>query len=184
MTKGSVPPSADSVGDNSDSVHWYVVQTAPRKEFTAQFHLRNQNFETFCPAIHKTVRHARQLRNVRAPLFPRYIFVQMDLGKQRWRSVNGTIGVISIITSGDHPTPVPQGLVEDLIAATDSTNGVRLDRGLAIGDSVEIKQGPFAGFMAKLIRLDAGGRVRLLLETMGNSMPVVINAASLRKVST
>jgi transcription antitermination factor NusG len=55
----------------------------------------------------KTIRHARKLTNVTAPLFPGYIFVQLDLTRDRWRSVNGTFGIASLIMQGERPHAVP-----------------------------------------------------------------------------
>ena len=78
--------------------------------------LAAQGFRTHFPTIQKTIRHARQLRTVRAPLFPRYIFLILDLGRDRWLSVRSTVGVSSLYTCEDRPVPVPEGIVETLIA--------------------------------------------------------------------
>jgi len=77
---------------------------------------------THFPTIQKTIRHARQLRAVQAPLFPRYIFVILDLGRGRWLSVRGTVGVSSPFSSEDRPVPVPEGIVETLIQNSDEAN--------------------------------------------------------------
>src|SRR5215469_10844725 len=60
---------------------WHLVHTLPHCERRAQLHLGAQGFRTHFPTIEKTNRHARQLRTVRAPLFPRYIFLILDLGR-------------------------------------------------------------------------------------------------------
>jgi transcriptional antiterminator RfaH len=75
----------------------------------AQTQLVAQGFHTFLPRFRKTVRHARKLMTVNASFFNRYLFVALDLGRDQWRSVNGTFGVTSIITDGAFPIPVPQG---------------------------------------------------------------------------
>src|SRR5262249_54294718 len=91
---------------------WYLVHTLPHCERRAQLHLGAQGFRTHFPTIQKTIRHARQLRTVRAPLFPRYVFLILDLGRDRWLSVWGTAGVSSLYSCGDRPVPVPEGIVE------------------------------------------------------------------------
>src|SRR5262249_5041714 len=101
---------------------WFLVHTLPHNERRAQLHLGAQGFRTHFPTIQKTIRHARQLRTVRAPLFPRYIFLILDLGRDRWLSVWGTVGVSSLYTCEDRPVPVPEGIVETLIANTDEAN--------------------------------------------------------------
>ena len=72
------------------------------------------------------------------PLFPGYIFIVIDLSKQRWRSINGTFGVASLIMGAEQPTPVPSGVVEALVASGESRGVVRLDDSLEIGQKVRI----------------------------------------------
>src|SRR5437773_533892 len=110
---------------------WFLVHTLPHNERRAQLHLGAQGFRTHFPTIEKTIRHARQLRTVRAPLFPRYLFLILDLGRDRWLSVRGTFGVSSLFTSEDRPVPVPEGVVETLIENTDEANLALFSSGLA-----------------------------------------------------
>src|SRR5262245_50576199 len=137
-------------------------------------HLGAQGLRTHFPTIEKTIRHARQLRTVRAPLFPRYIFLILDLGRDRWLSVWGTIGVSSLFTCDDRPVPVPQGIVETLIENTDEANLALFTSGLSRGQSVRILAGPFANFVGRLERLDDAGRVCVLLDMMGAAVPVAL----------
>lgn len=76
---------------------WYVVYTRARGEAWAAGNLVRQDFEVYFPKIRQEVRHARRIRSVLAPLFPRYLLVRLDTENQRWRSVNGTFGVSHII---------------------------------------------------------------------------------------
>src|SRR5262245_46760695 len=94
---------------------WFLVNTHPKLESRAELHLVWQGFRTYFPTIQKTIRHARQLRTVRAPLFPRYMFLILDLGRDRWLSVRSTVGVSSLFTCEGRPVPVPEGVVETLI---------------------------------------------------------------------
>ena len=158
---------------------WFLVHTQPHNERKAELHLGAQGFRTHFPQIQKTIRHARQLRNVRAPLFPRYVFVILDLGRDQWLSVRSTIGVSSLFTCGDRPVPVPQGVVEALIARTDEAGLALFDAGLTAGQTVRILSGPFADFVGTLERLDAAGRVRVLLTMMGTAVPVMLHRSAL-----
>jgi transcriptional antiterminator RfaH len=157
---------------------WYLVHTHPHGERRAQLHLGAQGFRTHFSTIERTIRHARQLRTVRAPLFPRYIFLILDLGRDRWLSVGGTVAVSSLYTCNDRPVPVPEGIVETLIANTDEAN-LALFSSLKTGQSVRILSGPFANFVGKLERLDAAGRVRVLLEMMGTAVPVALRRSAI-----
>ena len=96
------------------------MHARPKCEAKARLNLAAQGFRAFLPQVRKTVRHARQLRTVRAPLFPRYLFVELDLARDRWLSVRSTIGVASLFTSSEgQPIPVPRGVVEALLEQCD-----------------------------------------------------------------
>jgi len=158
---------------------WFLVHTLPHNERRAQLHLGAQGFRTHFPTIEKTIRHARQLRTVRAPLFPRYLFLVLDLGRDRWLSVWGTVGVSTLYSCEDRPVPVPEGIVEALIENSDEANLALFTSGLATGQSVRILSGPFANFVGTLERLDAAGRVRVLLEMMGTAVPVAVRRSAI-----
>jgi transcription antitermination factor NusG len=74
--------------------------------------------------------------------------------------------------AGEYPQPVPVGVVEAMIAATDGNGRQVFDTDLVIGSSVRVLAGPFADQLGRLSRLDDAGRVHVLLEIMGASIPV------------
>jgi transcription elongation factor/antiterminator RfaH len=155
---------------------WFLAHTLPRGERKAEMHLRAQGFRTYLPQIDKTIRHARQFRNVRAALFPRYIFLILDLSRDRWLSVRSTVGVSSLFTCEGRPVPVPAGIVESLIAHSDrNLTGPELTK----GQSVRIVSGPFADLVGTLVRLDDSGRTRVLLDIMGSGVPVAVHRLAL-----
>ena len=88
---------------------WFLAHTLPKSEWKAELHLGAQGFRTYLPQIRKTIRHARQLKTVQAPLFPRYLFVILDLERDRWLSVRSTVGVSRLFTTrmvGRSPFPL------------------------------------------------------------------------------
>src|SRR6516162_5692571 len=115
---------------------WFVARVLPHQETRAQFNLHRLGFRSFLPRLRRTIRHARRLRDTLKPLFPGYIFIIIDLSKHRWRSVNGTFGVASLIMGAEQPIPVPPGVVEALAASCESRGVVRIDDGLEIGQKV------------------------------------------------
>jgi transcriptional antiterminator RfaH len=155
-------------------VRWFAVHTQPHREFRANQQLENQGFQVFLPKRLKTIRHARKLTNVSAPFFPRYLFIQLDLSQHRWRSVNGSFGVSSLVMQGDLPHPVPHGVVEAMIASVDPAGLLCLSQHLSVGDRVRLAAGPFADKLGILDRLDDSGRVRVLLEIMGGTVRVQV----------
>jgi len=64
---------------SSLSSRWYVVQTHSQAEAKACGHLQRQGFEIYLPKYLKRRRHARRTETVIAPLFPRYLFVAVDM---------------------------------------------------------------------------------------------------------
>ncbi len=150
---------------------WYVATTLPHRERLAEANLANQNYRSFLPIHVETRRHARQFRTVLAPVFPRYIFVILDVGQQRWRSVNGTLGVQRLITDGERPLAVAHGVVETLVQSSDQRGALIYEAdNLAIGDRVRLVAGPFAGSLGTLQRLDGSGRVQVLLDLLGGAV--------------
>jgi transcriptional antiterminator RfaH len=117
------------------------------------------------------------LRETLQPLFPGYIFIAIDLSKQRWRSINGTFGVASLIMGAEQPMPVPPGVVEGLVASCER-GGAVLSDSLEIGQTVRIVTGPFAETLCRLTHLDDRGRVRVLLEIMGMEVAVQVNRSA------
>jgi transcription elongation factor/antiterminator RfaH len=171
VLKGAVPTQFKLI---SPGERWYVVHTRPHAEWRARTHLENQGFQTFLPKRLKTVRHARKITTLTGPFFPRYLFVVLDLSRDQWRSVKGTIGVSSLIMQGDLPHPVPFGLVESLTTLTDAEGMLRLDAEFQVGDRVRLTAGVFAERLGICERLDDSGRVRVLLDIMGGRVPVLV----------
>jgi transcription elongation factor/antiterminator RfaH len=156
---------------------WFVVRTQPHREAQAERQLANQDYRIFLPRFRKSRRHARKFEIVSAPLFPGYLFVILDLTRDRWRSVNGTHGVDRLLTRAGAPEPVPHGLVEQLLTAIDAEGVVRLHPNLQFGQMVRVSAGPFAGLVGRLQQLDDSGRVRILLEILGGKVPVLLSEA-------
>ncbi len=162
---------------------WYVVYTLPHREFEAERQLTAQGFRAFLPSHWKTVRHARRFRTVKAAFFPRYLFVELAFGRDRWRSVNGTIGVSHLIMEGERPKPAPPGVVEGLMsfAVTDGTLDFNAD--LHEGQAVRILSGPFANAIGTLVKLTSSERVQVLLDIMGSSIALSMTTKALAPVA-
>src|SRR3546814_6737532 len=82
---------------------WYVAQTQAQGEERARLNLERQGFRTYLPRYRRERRHARRRDVVKAPLFPGYIFIELDLEQSPWRSINGTFGVTRLVCHADTP---------------------------------------------------------------------------------
>ncbi|MDT3378330.1 transcriptional activator RfaH [Labrys neptuniae] len=167
---------------NMRGQRWYVVQTRARSEETARFNLENQGFEVFLPRTLRTVLHARKRRTAFHALFPGYLFVRLDLERERWRSINGTIGVVQVVMGSNLPLPVPEGVVETILTYVDAEGVARLDRDLAQGQTVRVTLGPFTESIGPLMRLDPNERARVLLEIMGRAVEINLPRRALEAV--
>jgi transcription elongation factor/antiterminator RfaH len=154
---------------------WYVVRTLAQRERHAVQQLTNQDYRAFLPLHLKNRRHARKVETISSPLFPRYLFTILDLTRDRWRSINGTLGVERLLMCGGEPQPVPLGLVENLMLAADDDGTVHFGYALHPGQRIKVAAGPFADLVGRLERLDDRGRVSVLLELLGGSVRVALS---------
>src|SRR5262249_51141575 len=156
---------------------WYVVQTRPHAELKAVSHLERQGFRTYLPRYLKRRRHARRTEIVPAVLFPRYLFVAVDLAAQRWRSIHSTIGVTHLVSNGDAPVSVPDKIVEELRQRHDERGFVRLDqrRRFAPGDPVRVLEGAFTACLGLFESMTDSERVSILLDLLGRKVRVMLD---------
>jgi transcriptional antiterminator RfaH len=163
------------------AARWYVVCTHPHKEATALGHLERQGFLGFLPQIRKVVRGQRRVQQVLRPLFPRYLFVSLDLDSQGWRKVRHTVGVSSLVMEGERPKPVPRGLVEELVCRTTAGDGVSVASGVAVGERVQFVGGPLAERIGQLIAMKDTERAIVLLSMLGSEREVAVGVAHLQR---
>jgi transcriptional antiterminator RfaH len=156
---------------------WYVVQTQPHAEAKAAAHLRRQGFETYVPRILKRRRHARRVDMVAAPLFPRYMFVIVDLAAQRWRAIQSTIGVTRLVCNGDQPAAIGTQVIDELRSREDERGFVRLDQRprFAAGDRIRVLEGVFSTCLGLFEGMTDGERVTILLDLLGRKVRVVLD---------
>ena len=166
-----------------NNITWCVAHTQPLKEVVAKQHLLDQGFEVYLPRFKKIIRHARKAEEKLLPLFPRYIFVGMNLEKDGWRRINGTRGVSHLLMSNDlNPAKVPTRIVHELRAGEVSDGIVHVSSlvTFAKGEKVRIVEGAFADQMAVFESMDDKSRVQLLLTFMGREMRVTLPEYAVR----
>lgn len=159
---------------------WYVVHTHARAEAMAREHLERQGFETYLPRYLRRRRHARRVEEIPAPLFPRYMFVAFDPGSVAWRPILSTIGVSDLLSEGETPLPVPDGVVEEISAREDGSGLVSLAREAPYqpGDMVRVTGGPMSGLVGLFDGLSDRERIWVLLDLLGRQLRVKVQDAA------
>jgi transcriptional antiterminator RfaH len=159
---------------------WYVVQSQPNAERKAILHLERQGFSTYLPRYLKRRRHARKVEIVPAPLFPRYLFVSIDLGAQRWRSIFSTVGVSRLVCNGEMPTPISDYVLDTLRGREDAGGYVRLEHrpNFNPGDRIRVLDGAFADCLGLYEGMRDSDRVAILLDLLGRKVRVTVDVES------
>jgi len=160
-------------------MRWFAVNTHPSQEAKATANLMRQGWTTFYPRTPKTIRHSRRIRTELRPFFPGYVFVALDPLRDAWRAVDSTYGVRQLVRQGELPAPLPPGIVEGLQAMMAEDGRIIFTSALNQGDKVRFLAGPFADMIGSLERLDANGRVLVLLDLLGRATHVQAKAADL-----
>jgi transcriptional antiterminator RfaH len=159
-------------------VRWYVVQTQVNGEAKAAQNLLRQGYEVYLPRYLKRRRHARKVDFTAKPLFPRYMFVAIDMATQRWRSIQSTFGVARLVTHGDDPAPVAGDVLRLLKAREDSNGFIQLDcrPQFLQGDRVRVLSGPFSDNLGLFDGMGDRDRVAILLDLLGRKVRVSLDA--------
>jgi transcriptional antiterminator RfaH len=160
---------------------WYLIQTKPRQELIAKENLSNQGYECFLPMLHSEKIVRKALSILAAPLFPRYLFIQLDkdFGSKSWSPIRSTRGVSNLVRFGIEPAKVPDELVNFMRQRAQNYKWVKPL--FESGQSIKIHSGPFANFEAIYQGMDANQRIIVLLEFMGK---LVVSHVELEAVRT
>ena len=164
---------------------WHVAYTKPLQEKKALFNLTQQNFKAFFPQYQKRCRHARRVQMRSYPLFPRYLFVQLNQNAS-WHAISSTRGISYLLTDPGTSKPIPlqNTTIEDLLGKEDEEGNVPLES-LAlfeVGEQLRIKEGPFADQIVTYEGMDEAQRVNILLKFMEKEVKLQLPIYALDKV--
>lgn len=162
---------------------WYAVHAHAHGENKAAAHLQRQGFETYLPRYLKRRRHARRIETVAAPLFPRYLFVAIDIATQRWRAIQSTVGVVGLVRNGEALASVPAQVIAALKQREDERGFIQVSDKprFAPGDKIRVVDGVFSDCLGMFEGSDQD-RVSILLDLLGRKVRVVIDDLSVAAV--
>ena len=124
-------------------------------------------------------------------VFPGYLLVRVDLDDDSWYVVRNTPGVTGFVGLGARPTALTRKEVESVLAVklddVDSAGGGRKSRPrgmqFEIGESVRVKEGPFADFTGTISEINEDQlKLKVLVNIFGRETPVELDFAQVAKL--
>jgi transcription antitermination factor NusG len=144
--------------------YWTVAVAQTSREDFVQTLLKREGFEVYWPRI-------RAGQKISA-LFPGYLMVRVAV---RWYPIRWCPGVLKVLMTGDRPAKLADTVVDE-IKGREVRGFVKLPKppGLKPGDQVRVKSGAFSGRTAIYDGMSGPERERVLLDLLGQSVPVLI----------
>ena len=153
---------------------WYVIRTKSGRELQAQEHLQRQDYPTYLPRILTRVRRFGRRVQTATPLFPQYLFLNLEVGVKDLAPVKSTQGVAGIVRFGEEYAVVHATVISTLRAQEDAA-GFRPERSLLTPQcKVRITGGAFFGLEGIYLNESPRDRVTVLLNLLGRETALKI----------
>ena len=145
--------------------NWYLIKTKPQQEAIATQNLTNQDFDVFFP---KAV-----IKNKTTPLFPSYLFIELDDKIQNWTPIRSTKGVSNFVRFGLSFAKVPNQIINLIKIQQQQT----IEKMINIcshhkGDHLEIQTGVFKGQQVIFQNYSSSERIIVLLKLIGQQQKI------------
>jgi len=179
---------------------WYVVHTQSgyEKKVTANLHARIQSmnmedqiYEVVIPMEEVVeIKNGKKV-NVMKKVFPGYLLVRCEMSDESWYCIRNTPGVTGFVGQSDRgqrPAPLrrrevrtflsPKGLAGDSETARPKP---KLD--YEEGESVRVKEGPFADFLGTVAEINADHmKLKVLVNIFGRETLVEMDFSQVAKL--
>ena len=162
----------------AEEARWYVVHTYSGYEnkvaSTLEKTVENRSMQDLIPDILVPTEKVTEVkdnktREVERKIFPGYVFVKMVLTNESWyvvRNIRGCTGFVG--PDNTKPLPLTDEEVQKLGVEKKS-----VEVSYQVGDSVNIVDGPFDGFVGTVENIDLEkNRVRVTINMFGRETPV------------
>ena len=158
---------------------WYALYTKPNSEYQVARILKHHGFETYLPDIELLKAH-RMCK--RAPFFPCYLFMKIDLETVHASRWLWTPGLRCIVTRGDQPVSVPDKVINLMRHKLNEFKTARSQSECSFkpGETVRITNGPFRDMLAVFDKpITPSERVQILFHVLGRASRVQIDISDL-----
>ena len=178
-------------------VKWYVVHTQSGYENKVQGNLaqriQSMNKED---SIHEVViplenvvefKQGKRVE-VQKKMFPGYILVRCRMNDEVWNVIRNTPGITGFVGSANKPTSLPRKEVESFLGTAGEADGQVVKRakprmGYEQGETVRVKEGPFADFSGEIIEINEDQlKLKVLVNIFGRETPVELEFAQVAKL--
>ncbi len=179
---------------------WYVVHTQSgyEKKVTANLNARIQSmnmeekiFEIVIPMEEVDEFKNGRKMTVQKKVFPGYILVRCHMDDDSWYCIRNTPGVTGFVgqsRQGQKPTPLSRREVQTFLAAKgDGTGGLPTRKKPKLeyetGESVRVKEGPFADFAGTIAEINADHmKLKVLVNIFGRETLVEMDFSQVAKL--
>ncbi|MBL3554933.1 MULTISPECIES: transcription/translation regulatory transformer protein RfaH [Marinobacter] len=155
---------------------WYALQHKPAQGDRALAHLQNQDIACFYPKITVEKIKAGKRTKKLEPLFPGYLFVNLEQTDPMWAKLRSTRGVIRIVSFANKPASIPDEVIQHIKASLDT---VAEQGSIKPGQAVELDEGPFKGISAIFQAYDGEERAIVLISFMQKQQTVKVPLSTL-----
>ena len=172
----------DESSDNSENSinKWYVVYTKPKAEAALEKILVKKGIETFLPMITRKRKWSDRIKEVTSPMLPSYLFVRIDYQKEKLEVLRSA-GALHFLEVNHQPEIVDENVlnkIREWITDYPETIKAAAKDKIKPGNIIIIKQGPFAGYEARVIR--PKNKSEIYLKVFGNqSIQITVSLDSL-----
>jgi transcription termination/antitermination protein NusG len=121
-------------------------------------------------------------------MFPGYLLVRAELDDQAWFVIRNTPGVTGFVGQGAKPSPLPRRDVESFLMPKGGTEEQVAQRArprleYEIGETVRVREGPFADFSGEVIELNEDQlKLKVLVNIFGRETPVELEFSKVAKL--
>jgi transcriptional antiterminator NusG len=178
---------------------WYVVHSYAGYENKvksnlesriASMNMEERIFEVVIPMEDVIEFKNGKKQVVSKKVFPGYLLVRLDLNDDSWYVVRNTPGVTGFVGLGANPTPLSRREVENIlqVKADEAETGEKGKRSrprleYEIGESVRVKEGPFADFTGTIAEINEDQlKLKVLVNIFGRETPVELDFAQVAKL--
>ncbi|MBM3240952.1 transcription termination/antitermination factor NusG [Candidatus Poribacteria bacterium] len=155
--------------------NWYVLRTKTGHEDKVRIRLENktQCLSILLPKTEVMVTRNGRKKRLLKPIFPGYIFVEMELNDNFWYEVKNTPGVINFISCGNDPIPVHENDIKYIMTLVDDGKTPLPETAFEVGDLARIVNGPFMGASGIISEIDIKrNKIKVAIDILGKHVAI------------